>query len=107
MGGRSGNCRLLSRGPLEASGDVAEALRERFYAIVDTAGLDERRTRDWIVTRCMINLGWQAEEGAPPGAGLTDAQEWITRNIMIATAMQVPTSAVRLATRTPPKEKWS
>lgn len=73
---------------LEASGDVAEALRERFYAIVDTAGLDERRTRDWIVTRCMINLGWQAEEGAPPGAGLTDAQEWITRNIMIATAMQ-------------------
>lgn len=26
---------------------------------------------------------------------------------VIATAMQVPTSAVRLATRTPPKEKWS
>ncbi|MFZ2750208.1 MAG: aminoglycoside phosphotransferase family protein, partial [Propioniciclava sp.] len=73
---------------LEASGDVGEALRERFYTIVDTAGLDERRTRDWIVTRCMINVGWQAAEGAPPGGGLGDPEEWITRNVTVAKAMQ-------------------
>lgn len=71
---------------LEASGDVT-ALRERFY-VVDTAGLDERRTRDWIVTRCMINVGWQAAEGAPPGGGLGDPEEWITRNVTVAKAMQ-------------------
>lgn len=73
---------------LVASGDVSDALRERFYTVVDTAGLDERRTRDWVVVRCMINLGWMAGEDADAGGGLTDPQEWITRNVTIVKAMQ-------------------
>lgn len=73
---------------LEASGDVGEAIRDRFYAVVDTAGLDERRARDWVVVRCMINVAWQAEPGAPAGAGLDSAQEWLTRNITLVSAMQ-------------------
>lgn len=73
---------------LEASGDVGEAIRDRFYAAVDTAGLDERRTRDWVVVRCGINLGWMAADDAVAGGGLDDAHAWITRNVTIIKAMQ-------------------
>ncbi len=75
-------------GDLEASGDVGEAIRDRFYAAVDTAGLDERRARDWVITRCMINVAWLAAPDAPPGGGLHSAEEWLTRNITVAKAMQ-------------------
>ena len=71
----------------EASGDVGDAIRDRFYAVVDTAELDERRARDWVVVRCMVNLAWVAHDGVA-GAGLDDAQEWITRNVTIVKAMQ-------------------
>lgn len=73
---------------LAAMGDVGDALRERFYAIVDTAELDERRARDWVVVRCMLNLGWAAAPGAPAGGGLDDPHEWITRNVTVVKAMQ-------------------
>lgn len=74
---------------LVATGDVGEALRRRFQAIVDAAGLDERRTRDWIVLRCMVNVAWQTDAPHPPGPALGgSAAEWITRNITIANAMQ-------------------
>ena len=73
---------------LVAGGDVGEALRERFYTIVDTAGLDERRARDWVVVRCMVNLGWAVAPDAPAGGGLHDRHEWITRNVTIVKAMQ-------------------
>ncbi|MFT3876587.1 MAG: aminoglycoside phosphotransferase family protein [Propioniciclava sp.] len=73
---------------LVASGDVGGAIRDRFYAIVDTAGLDERRARDWVVVRCMINVAWQAAPDAVAGGGLRDPREWLTRNVTIAKAMQ-------------------
>lgn len=72
---------------LEASGEVGEAIRDRFYAVVDTAELDERRARDWVVVRCMVNLGWVAEDGVA-GGGLADPHEWVTRNVTIVKAMQ-------------------
>ena len=34
-----------------ASGDVRTAVRRRFHAVVDAAGLDEDRARDWVVVR--------------------------------------------------------
>lgn len=73
---------------LEASGDVGEAIRDRFYAVVDTAGLDERRARDWVVVRCMVNVGWQVADGEIPGGPTGTAHDWITRNVTIAKAMQ-------------------
>lgn len=73
---------------LVASGDVSDGLLQRFYTVVDTAGLDERRTRDWVVVRCMINLGWMAGPNASAGGGLGDPHEWITRNVTIVKAMQ-------------------
>ena len=73
----------------EASGNLGEAIRQRFTTIVDTAGLDERRARDWVLVRTMINVAWHvAEGGAADGPDGTTPHEWITRNITIANAMQ-------------------
>ena len=41
-----------------ASGDVRDAVRRRFHTVVDTAGLDEDRARDWVVVREMHNAMW-------------------------------------------------
>lgn len=72
-----------------ASGDVREAVRRRFHTIVDVAGLDEERARDWVVVRMVLNAYWSIEDaermGRPPDA--TD-REWITRCIAIAKAVQ-------------------
>ena len=34
-----------------ADGDARAAVRRRFHAVVDAAGLDEERARDWVVVR--------------------------------------------------------
>ena len=73
---------------LEAFGDVGEAIRERFYTVVDTAELDERTARDWVVVRCMINVAWQVADGGAAGGPADSAHEWITRNVTIVKAMQ-------------------
>ena len=39
-----------------ASGNLRGALLDRFYAVVDTAGLDEDRVRDWVTVRAMVEL---------------------------------------------------
>jgi streptomycin 6-kinase len=64
-----------------ASGDVRNALRRRFHALVDAAGLDEDRARDWAVLRVVLNAVWELEERHPD----PDA---ITRSITIAKAVQ-------------------
>ena len=72
---------------LEASGDVGEAIRDRFYAVVDTAGLDERAARDWVVVRCAINLGWAVQDGSAESR----RDDWhgsVTRQVTILKAMQ-------------------
>lgn len=69
------------------SGNTSAAIRERFWTIVDTADLDEARARDWVVVRCLLNVGWQAIDGDRP-VGDISAHEWITRNVTIAKAIQ-------------------
>jgi streptomycin 6-kinase len=63
------------------SGDVRRAVRRRFHTLVDVAGLDEHRARDWAVlweTMCVV------EE-----VGLSDPDpEWITISIAVAKAVQ-------------------
>lgn len=39
-----------------ASGDLRGAVLDRLYAVVDTAGLDEDRTRAWVTVRVMVAL---------------------------------------------------
>lgn len=74
---------------VEASGDAGNALRDRFYAIVDAAELDERRCRDWVIVRSMIGVFWEVDEARAAGHPLTDEQRaWITRLVTTAKAMQ-------------------
>ncbi len=77
---------LWNRWP-ELGDEPGAGIRERFYALADAAGLDERRCRDWVVVRAVINVSW--EHVAAAGRPLSDAQsEWVTRCITTAKAMQ-------------------
>ena len=52
-----------------ASGDVRGALRRRFHTLVDVAGLDEQRARDWVVVRsCTTRCGSSRTRGGGPAA---------------------------------------
>ena len=61
-------------------GSLRDAIRRRFHAVVDAAGLDESRARDWMVVRMVVDASW-SRGGRPPGrarpvggrAGLGDA----------------------------------
>jgi streptomycin 6-kinase len=75
-------------GPL-AVGSVRDGLRRRFHAIVDAAGLDEARARDWVVVRMVLNAGWSVQDALRAGRSLdADERDWITRCIAITKAVQ-------------------
>jgi streptomycin 6-kinase len=46
-----------------ATGDVRTAVRRRFHTVVDAAGLDEDRARDWVVVREAHQAMWAIEDG--------------------------------------------
>lgn len=72
-----------------AVGSVRDGLRRRFHALVDTAGLDEERARDWVVVRMVINAGWTVQDARRAGRKLSgDEQDWVTRCIAITKAVQ-------------------
>lgn len=71
----------------EVAGDVRNGVRRRFHAVVDAAGLDEDRARDWVVVRMMLNAG-SALAGNAYGAAATLDADWITRCIAVAKAVQ-------------------
>ncbi len=74
---------------LVASGDVRSAVKRRFYLLVDGAGLDENRARDWVILRTVFNAHWAIEDADRVGTALSGAaQQWITRSIAIAKAVQ-------------------
>ncbi len=63
------------------AGDARDNLRRRFHTIVDTAGLDEDRARDWVVVRMVLNASWDVIDGDPD-------EEWLTKCFTIAKAVQ-------------------
>ncbi len=72
---------------LVATGNIGEAIRDRFYTAVDTASLDERRTRDWTLVRVIINVVWTMQDAA--GRAMSGhEQAMISRQVTIAKAMQ-------------------
>ena len=72
-----------------AVGSVRDGLRRRFHALVDAAGLDEARARDWVVVRMVLNAGWAVQDAQRAGRRLTsDEQDWITRCIAVTKAVQ-------------------
>lgn len=44
-----------------ASGDIRRAVRRRFHTMVDVAGLDEDRARDWVIVREALNALWSTD----------------------------------------------
>ncbi len=73
----------------ELADDVRTGLRRRFHALVDAAGLDEDRARDWVVVRMVINANWAVEDAQRMSRDLdAEEREWITRCITITKAVQ-------------------
>lgn len=72
-----------------AGGHVRDAVRRRFHTVIDAAGLDEDRARDWVVVRMVLNAHWSVEDAQRAHRAL-DAEDraWITRCISIAKAVQ-------------------
>ena len=72
-----------------ASESVRDGLRRRFHTLVDVAGLDEARARDWVVVRMVLNAGWSVQDARRADRDLTRAErDWITRCIAITKAVQ-------------------
>jgi streptomycin 6-kinase len=64
------------------TGDVRDAVRRRFFTIIDTAGLDEDRARDWVVLRLLAFGLQQLEEPTP------ESDDLVTRAVTVAKAVQ-------------------
>ncbi|WP_182376993.1 aminoglycoside phosphotransferase family protein [Nocardioides sp. WS12] len=72
-----------------AFGSVRDGIRRRFHALVDTAGFDEARARDWVVVRSVINAHWAHEDAVHAGRRPTaEEREHVTACITIAKAVQ-------------------
>jgi streptomycin 6-kinase len=72
-----------------ATGDVRGAVRRRFHTLVDGAGLDEERARDWVVVRMVLNAHWAIEHARRGSRALgVEERSWITQCIAIAKAVQ-------------------
>jgi streptomycin 6-kinase len=73
----------------ELNDDVRDGLRRRFHTLVDHAGLDEARARDWVIVRMVINANWSVEDAQRAGRDLdAEEREWITRCVAITKAVQ-------------------
>ena len=71
----------------ELAGDVRGGVRRRFHALVDHAGLDEHRARDWVVVRMLNNACWRLQD-PPEVQRLTSTDEYLTMCIAVAKAVQ-------------------
>jgi streptomycin 6-kinase len=70
----------------EKRDSVREGVRRRFHTLVDTAGLDEDRARDWVVVRMVNNAAWPLLDPSVELAVPVD--QWLTACITIAKAVQ-------------------
>ncbi|WGL51145.1 aminoglycoside phosphotransferase family protein [Nocardioides sp. BP30] len=59
----------------ELEGRVRDGVRDRFFALVDAAGLDEDRARDWVIVRMLVNLKDEVAVPVPDRSAIT---RWIT-----------------------------
>lgn len=70
------------------AGDRPEAGQRR-PALIDAAGLDEDRARDWVVVRMLHNALWAVEDAERASRDLdSDERDWITQCIAITKAVQ-------------------
>jgi streptomycin 6-kinase len=67
----------------ELRGRYREGTRDRFHTIVDAAGLDEDRARDWVVVRMVHNAMWEIEDHPE-----SPDEDYLTMCVTIAKAVQ-------------------
>ena len=73
----------------EMTGHVRTSIRRRFHAVVDAAGLDEARARDWVIVRMVLDASWSVLDARRLDRALTaEESEWITRCVTIVKAVQ-------------------
>jgi streptomycin 6-kinase len=65
----------------ELGDNVRDGIRRRFHTLVDAAGLDEFRARDWVVVRMIHNASWAVIDGDPD-------DDYLTMCFAIAKAVQ-------------------
>lgn len=63
-----------------------QALLDRLFTVVDVAGLDEDRVRDWVIVREVCNVLWTYEEHVRDGAPIQ--HDWVTAATTILKAVQ-------------------
>ncbi|MFE6506077.1 aminoglycoside phosphotransferase family protein [Nocardioides sp. NPDC057767] len=66
----------------EYAGRIRDGVRDRFFALVDAAELDEDRARAWVVLRLMVNVKDEVEDNPAPD------KDWITSMISVTKAVQ-------------------
>jgi streptomycin 6-kinase len=75
--------------PARSGQSLRDGLRRRFHTLVDAAGLDEDRARDWVVVRMVLNAHWSVEDAQRAERALNPQERgWITTCISIAKAVQ-------------------
>jgi streptomycin 6-kinase len=68
---------------------LRDGLRRRFHTLVDAAGLDEARARDWVIVRMVLNAHWTVEDAERGKRELSAGErDWITSCIAIVKAVQ-------------------
>lgn len=73
----------------ERAQSVRAGVRRRFHALVDGAGLDEHRARDWVVVRMVINANWSIGDARTSRRDLSQEEsDWVTVCVAIAKAVQ-------------------
>lgn len=72
---------------LSAPRSVRDGVRLRFHTLVDVAGLDEARARDWVVFRMMCNALWRLQDPPEVRRALSTA-DYLTRCVTIAKSVQ-------------------
>jgi streptomycin 6-kinase len=76
-------------GEVLAAPDARTAVRRRFHTLVDDAGLDEDRARDWVVVRSVVNAHWTVQDAARAGRGLAvEERGWISMCLAVTKAVQ-------------------
>jgi streptomycin 6-kinase len=71
----------------ELAGDVRGGVRRRFHALVDAAGLDEERARDWVVVRMLHNAMWRLADDPGTDVGMS-TEDYLTMCVTVAKAVQ-------------------
>lgn len=66
----------------ELAGRVRDGVRDRFFALVDAAELDEDRARDWVVVRALVTLKDELLHHPAPD------RTWISMMLTVTKAVQ-------------------